>query len=82
MYWHTRISWIVKNPTLHNTAKDSCQIGTQYSDQNTEIVRTASRTRKLFAGIDSTGLSHGQASYYYTKRFRLQKEIRQDIYTR
>jgi hypothetical protein len=33
------------------------------------------RIRKLFAGIDSTGLSHGQASYYYTKRFRLRRKF-------
>ncbi|HXG74120.1 MAG TPA: IS5 family transposase [Candidatus Nitrosotenuis sp.] len=33
------------------------------------------RIRKMFAGIDSTGLSHGQASYYYTKRFRLRRKF-------
>ena len=33
------------------------------------------RIRKLFAGIDSTGLSHGQASYYYTKRARLRRKF-------
>jgi hypothetical protein len=33
------------------------------------------RIRKLFAGIDSTGLSHGQASYHYTKRFRLRRKF-------
>jgi hypothetical protein len=31
--------------------------------------------RKIFAGIDSTGFSHGQASYYYTKRFRLRRKF-------
>lgn len=36
------------------------------------------KIRKIFAGIDSTGLSHGQASYYYTKRAR-QKEICKNI---
>ena len=34
-----------------------------------------SRIRKLFAGIDSTGLSHGQASYYYTKRAKLRRKF-------
>jgi IS5 family transposase len=34
-----------------------------------------SRIRKMFAGIDSTGFSHGQASYYYTKRFRLRRKF-------
>jgi hypothetical protein len=29
----------------------------------------------MFAGIDSTGLSHGQASYYYTKRARLRRKF-------
>lgn len=33
------------------------------------------RIRKIFAGIDSTGLSHGQASYYYTKRFKLRRKF-------
>lgn len=33
------------------------------------------RIRKMLAGIDSTGLSHGQASYYYTKRFRLRRKF-------
>jgi hypothetical protein len=34
-----------------------------------------SRIRKMFAGIDSTGLSHGQASYYYTKRAKLRRKF-------
>ena len=34
-----------------------------------------SRIHKIFAGIDSTGLSHGQASYYYTKRARLRRKF-------
>jgi hypothetical protein len=34
-----------------------------------------SRIHKMFAGIDSTGLSHGQASYYYTKRFKLRRKF-------
>lgn len=34
-----------------------------------------SRIRKIFAGIDSTGLSHGQASYYYTKRAKLRRRF-------
>ncbi|MEM3076602.1 MAG: hypothetical protein QXW38_03180 [Candidatus Nitrosotenuis sp.] len=34
-----------------------------------------SRIRKMFAGIDSTGLSHGQASYYYTKRLKLRRNL-------
>jgi hypothetical protein len=29
----------------------------------------------MFAGIDSTGLSHGQASYYYTKRAKLRRKF-------
>lgn len=33
------------------------------------------RIRKMLAGIDSTGFSHGQASYYYTKRFRLRRKF-------
>lgn len=33
------------------------------------------RIRKIFAGIDSTGLSHGQSSYYYTKRARLRRKF-------
>ncbi|QLH07451.1 IS5 family transposase [Nitrosopumilus ureiphilus] len=33
------------------------------------------RIRKMFAGIDSTGLSHGQSSYYYTKRARLRRKF-------
>lgn len=33
------------------------------------------KIRKMFAGIDSTGLSHGQASYYYTKRFKLRRKF-------
>ncbi|CAE6486527.1 IS5 family transposase [Candidatus Nitrosotenuis uzonensis] len=33
------------------------------------------RIRKMFAGIDSTGLSHGQTSYYYTKRFKLRRKF-------
>jgi len=33
------------------------------------------RIRKMFAGIDSTGLSYGQASYYYTKRFKLRRKF-------
>ncbi|MDE1863744.1 MAG: IS5 family transposase [Thaumarchaeota archaeon] len=33
------------------------------------------RIRKIFAGIDSTGLSHGQASYYYTKRLKLRRKF-------
>jgi hypothetical protein len=35
----------------------------------------SARIRKMFAGIDSTGLSHGQASYYYTKRARLRRKF-------
>jgi hypothetical protein len=31
--------------------------------------------RKLFVGIDSTRLSHGQASYYYTKRLKLRRKF-------
>jgi hypothetical protein len=31
--------------------------------------------RKMLAGIDSTGLSHGQASYYYTKRAKLRRKF-------
>jgi hypothetical protein len=34
-----------------------------------------SRIHKMFAGIDSTGLSHGQASYYYTKRLKLRRKF-------
>ena len=34
-----------------------------------------SRIRKMFAGIDSTGLSHGQASYHYTKRAKLRRKF-------
>jgi len=34
-----------------------------------------SKIRKMFAGIDSTGLSHGQASYYYTKRLKLRRKF-------
>ena len=34
-----------------------------------------SRIRKIFAGIDSTGLSYGQASYYYTKRLELRRKF-------
>jgi hypothetical protein len=34
-----------------------------------------SRIRKMFAGIDSTGLPHGQASYYYTKRAKLRRKF-------
>lgn len=30
---------------------------------------------KIFAGIDSTWFLHGQASYYYTKRFRLRRKF-------
>ncbi|MDE1863792.1 MAG: transposase, partial [Thaumarchaeota archaeon] len=33
------------------------------------------RIRKIFAGVDSTGLSHGQASYYYTKRLKLRRKF-------
>jgi hypothetical protein len=33
------------------------------------------KIRKIFAGIDSTGFSHGQASYYYTKRFKLRRKF-------
>lgn len=33
------------------------------------------RIRKMFAGIDSTGLSHGQSSYYYTKRAKLRRKF-------
>jgi len=33
------------------------------------------RIRKMFAAIDSTGLSHGQASYYYTKRYKLRRKF-------
>lgn len=33
------------------------------------------RIKKIFAGIDSTGLSHGQASYYYTKRLKLRRKF-------
>ena len=33
------------------------------------------RIRKMFAGIDSTGLSHGQASYYYTKSAKLRRKF-------
>ena len=29
----------------------------------------------MFAGIDSTGLPYGQASYYYTKRYKLRREF-------
>jgi hypothetical protein len=34
-----------------------------------------SKIRKIFAGIDSTGLSHGEASYYYTKRAKLRRKF-------
>ncbi|MDE1763996.1 MAG: transposase [Thaumarchaeota archaeon] len=30
---------------------------------------------RMLAGMDATGLSHGQASYYYTKRFKLQRKF-------
>ena len=33
------------------------------------------KIRKMFAGIDSTGLSHGQASYYYTKKAKLRRKF-------
>ena len=33
------------------------------------------KIKKMFAGIDSTGLSHGQSSYYYTKRAKLRKKF-------
>ncbi len=33
------------------------------------------RIRKMFAGINSTGLSHGQSSYYYTKRAKLRRKF-------
>lgn len=33
------------------------------------------RIKKMFAGIDSTGLSHGQSSYYYTKRAKLRRKF-------
>ncbi|MDE1817957.1 MAG: hypothetical protein KGI19_05090 [Thaumarchaeota archaeon] len=33
------------------------------------------KIRKIFAGIDSTGLSHGQASWYYTKRLKLRRKF-------
>ncbi|CAE6486929.1 transposase [Candidatus Nitrosotenuis uzonensis] len=33
------------------------------------------KIRKIFAGIDSTGLSHGQASYYYTKHLKLRRKF-------
>ncbi|MEM3065363.1 MAG: transposase [Candidatus Nitrosotenuis sp.] len=33
------------------------------------------RIRRMFARIDSTGLSHGQASYYYTKRAKLRRKF-------
>jgi hypothetical protein len=35
----------------------------------------SSKIRKMFAGIDSTGLTHGQASYYYTKRLKLRRKF-------
>ncbi|MEM3064873.1 MAG: IS5 family transposase [Candidatus Nitrosotenuis sp.] len=35
----------------------------------------SARIRRMFAGIDSTGLSHGQASYYYTKRAKLRRKF-------
>ncbi|MGH7974531.1 MAG: IS5 family transposase [bacterium] len=33
------------------------------------------RIRKMLVGIDSTGLSHGQASYYYTKSAKLRRKF-------
>jgi Transposase DDE domain len=33
------------------------------------------KMQKIFAGIDSTGLSHGQVSYYYTKRLKLRRKF-------
>jgi len=33
------------------------------------------RIKKMLAGVDSTGLSHGQASYYYTKRLKLRRKF-------
>lgn len=33
------------------------------------------RIRNMFAGIDSTGLSYGQASWYYTKRYKLRRKF-------
>lgn len=40
-----------------------------------ESLVISAKIRKMFAGIDSTGLSHGQASYYYTKRSRLRRKF-------
>ena len=33
------------------------------------------KIKNIFAGIDSTGLSHGQSSYYYTKRAKLRRKF-------
>ena len=30
---------------------------------------------RMLAGMDATGLSHGQASYYYTKKFKLRRKF-------
>ncbi len=30
---------------------------------------------RMLAGMDATGLSHGQASWYYTKRFKLRRKF-------
>lgn len=36
---------------------------------------TYCQLRRMFVGMDATGLSHGQASYYYTKRFKLRRKF-------
>lgn len=33
------------------------------------------RIRKLFAGVDATGFGYGQASYYYTKKYKLRRKF-------
>jgi hypothetical protein len=78
MCWCTTIPWFVQNTTPHHTTIQKAAIRLTYGIliRILESFVLQSRIRKMFVGIiDSTGLSHGQASYYYTKRVKLRRKF-------
>jgi hypothetical protein len=75
MYRCTTIPWFVQNPTLYNTAKNSYKTDTCSTAKMLESFVMHTKIKNIFAGINSTGLSHGQSSYYYTKRAKLRRKF-------
>ena len=64
-----------KIPHFTTLQKAAARLDTAMLQKILESFVIHTRIKKIFAGIDATGFSHTQASYYYTKRIKLRRKF-------